>query len=195
MPQPRYLTTDKARNTHAAYATVAIGDIDAQIAWQGDSLIWLAMAKGAPQSKHGGKSDSLVSRMQQAFPTITFTPAADQHHFADQIAKAWETDRLSDVQMTLYGTPFRHQVWAQLLAIPAGNPCTYGEIAARIGKPGASRAVGSAVGANPISLLVPCHRVLPHTGKVGSYGWGPHIKTYLLDIEKEHGQRGIRRAA
>ncbi len=83
------------------------------------------------------------------------------------------------------GTEFQREVWSELSKIPHGETVTYGEIAARIGRPKASRAVGSAVGANPIVPLVPCHRVLPSTGKVGNYRLGSERKKELLAGEKQ----------
>ena len=85
--------------------------------------------------------------------------------------------------LDLRGTPFQKAVWDELLKIPRGQTRTYGQLAAAIQNPKACRAVGSAVGDNPIAILVPCHRVLPSTGKVGNYFWGPEIKTQLLKSE------------
>ena len=81
------------------------------------------------------------------------------------------------------GTDFQRQVWRELLEIPTGQRVGYGTIASRIGRPTASRAVGSAVGANPISLLIPCHRVVPASGGIGNYRWNPDRKRALLEME------------
>jgi len=89
--------------------------------------------------------------------------------------------------LDLEGTEFQKSVWRALLEIPFGGRTSYGQIAAGLGRPKASRAVGSAVGANPVSLLVPCHRVLPSTGKSGNYRWGADRKLALLDAEQESG--------
>jgi O-6-methylguanine DNA methyltransferase len=89
--------------------------------------------------------------------------------------------------LDLRGTDFQRSVWRRLLDIPFGARTSYGQIAADLGRPKASRAVGSAVGANPVSLLVPCHRVLPSTGKPGNYRWGADRKRALLDAEQESG--------
>ena len=82
------------------------------------------------------------------------------------------------------GTDFQRQVWRALLEIPFGSKVHYGEIAAQIGRPKAYRAVGSAVGANPIALLIPCHRVVPANGGVGNYRWKPDRKQALLEAEE-----------
>lgn len=85
--------------------------------------------------------------------------------------------------LSLEGTDFQKLVWRTLLKIPSGSKISYGEIAERIGRPGASRAVGAAVGANPIALLIPCHRVVYSSGGVGNYRWGSGRKRALLEIE------------
>ena len=86
--------------------------------------------------------------------------------------------------IALYGTDFQILVWKTLLDIPRGQTKTYGAVANEIGKPKAYRAVGSAVGANPISGIIPCHRVLPASGGVGNYLWGAEKKEAILTIEK-----------
>lgn len=85
----------------------------------------------------------------------------------------------------LVGTPFQLEVWKALLQIPFGETSTYGKIALEIGKPKAYRAVGSAVGQNPIFYLIPCHRVLPASQKVGNYLWGAQMKQELLSWESK----------
>ncbi len=89
--------------------------------------------------------------------------------------------------LDLKGTEFQQSVWRRLLEIPFGATTSYGQIAADLGRPQSSRAVGSAVGANPLSLLVPCHRVLPRAGGTGHYRWGADRKRALLDAEQESG--------
>ena len=81
------------------------------------------------------------------------------------------------------GTEFQIRVWRQLLQIPLGQARSYIELAGRLGKPGASRAVGSACGANPIPVIVPCHRVLAAHGRIGGFSGGPGWKQRLLKIE------------
>jgi AraC family transcriptional regulator of adaptative response/methylated-DNA-[protein]-cysteine methyltransferase len=81
------------------------------------------------------------------------------------------------------GTPFQIKVWQALLAIPSGSVTTYGEVASRIGHPAAHRAAASAIGANPIAYLIPCHRVLRNTGAMGGYRWGEERKRTLLALE------------
>ena len=84
----------------------------------------------------------------------------------------------------LYGTAFQLKVWKELLAIKSGATVTYEHIAKKIGKPKAVRAVGSAVGKNTVSIVVPCHRVVNKSSSKISYGWGPAVKKALLKGEK-----------
>ena len=84
----------------------------------------------------------------------------------------------------LHGTPFQVAVWKQMLQIPYGKTITYGELAKRVGKPNASRAVGGACNKNPIAILVPCHRVVGSTGALTGYGGGLPTKKWLLELEK-----------
>lgn len=83
------------------------------------------------------------------------------------------------------GTPFQQAVWEQLRAIPYGATATYGQIAARLGKPGAARAVGGACGANPVPLIIPCHRAVAAGGRLGGFTSGVWRKRLLIAIEGE----------
>lgn len=88
-----------------------------------------------------------------------------------------------DLKLDLQGTPFQRSVWAELLRIAPGATCSYGAIASRLGVPAASRAVGAAVGRNPVSIIVPCHRVVGSTGSLTGYAGGLDRKTALLRLE------------
>ncbi len=81
------------------------------------------------------------------------------------------------------GTEFQQSVWEAMLRIPCGQTKSYGEIASELGNPGATRAVGTACGANPIPVIVPCHRVLAAGGKIGGFSAGMHWKIHLLQRE------------
>lgn len=89
-----------------------------------------------------------------------------------------------DLPLASRGTEFQQRVWGELRRIPFGETISYGELAARIGKPTASRAVGAANGRNPLPVVVPCHRVISHDGKLGGYGGGLPTKQALLDMER-----------
>lgn len=81
------------------------------------------------------------------------------------------------------GTPFEKEVYRTLLSVPYGETISYGDLASRVGRPSAARAVGSALGRNPCLILVPCHRVLPTSGGIGLFALGPSVKRYLLELE------------
>lgn len=87
-------------------------------------------------------------------------------------------------ELYLEGTEFQQKVWDALLEIPANTTTTYADIAEKIGKPKAVRAVGTAVGANPVAYLVPCHRVIRTDGTLGGYRWGLEVKKKMLAFEK-----------
>jgi len=90
------------------------------------------------------------------------------------------------LHLYLQGTNFQIKVWEALLRIPAGSVVTYQDIAVRIGMPKASRAVGHAVGQNPIPVIIPCHRVIRKDGEFGDYHWGSARKKALLGWEMVH---------
>lgn len=91
--------------------------------------------------------------------------------------------RRFDLRLRLEGTPFQLAVWSALLNIPYGRTSTYAEIAAVVSRPGAARAVGAANGRNPISIVVPCHRLVGAGGGLTGYGWGLDRKQRLLELE------------
>ena len=126
----------------------------------------------------------------QAWADRTHPGAAvrrDDPALADVLAAA--TARIAgdpaapQVDLDLVGTDFQRAVWDALTTIPFGAVRTYGQVAAAIGAPRAVRAVGSACGANPVALIVPCHRVVPAGGGIGNYGLGPDRKRMLLERE------------
>ena len=92
--------------------------------------------------------------------------------------------RRFDLPLDPAGTPFQKQVWQQLLTIPYGETRSYREVAQTIGAPRAVRAVGAANGANPIAIVIPCHRVIGSSGKLVGYGGGLDLKRRLLALEK-----------
>ena len=92
--------------------------------------------------------------------------------------------RAFDIPVAPEGTPFQRSVWKQLQRIPYGETISYGELARRLGNPNAVRAVGLANGSNPISIVIPCHRVIGSNGSLVGYGGGLPIKQALLSLEK-----------
>ncbi|MDI3281641.1 MAG: methylated-DNA--[protein]-cysteine S-methyltransferase, partial [Bacillota bacterium] len=97
------------------------------------------------------------------------------------------------VDLDLRGTSFQRSVWAVARAIPYGGTLSYREVAARAGRPRATRAVGQAMGANPLPLFIPCHRVVCADGRPGGFGWGQEWKLFLLELEK-NGRGGAEKA-
>lgn len=89
------------------------------------------------------------------------------------------------IPLHLEGTAFQVAVWRALIDIPSGTTATYGEIARQLGRPQAARAVGAANGRNPISIIVPCHRLVGADGSLTGYGWGLDRKRALLDLERQ----------
>lgn len=104
---------------------------------------------------------------------------------AAEALAAWFGDaaRWPELPLAPRGTPFQLRVWERLRAIPLGATASYGEVAADVGRPGAARAVGGAVGRNPLSIVVPCHRVLAAGGALGGYASGLDRKRWLLTHE------------
>ena len=95
------------------------------------------------------------------------------------------------VDLDLEGTPFQLKVWHELMNIPYGKTISYLELARRIGEPSALRAVGGANGSNPVSIIIPCHRVIGHDGKLVGYGGGIKRKKWLLEHEHAFSQRDL----
>jgi AraC family transcriptional regulator of adaptative response/methylated-DNA-[protein]-cysteine methyltransferase len=90
----------------------------------------------------------------------------------------------------LIGAPFQIKVWEALLRVPEGHVTTYSDLARAVGKPGAMRAVGTAVGRNPVSWIIPCHRALRKSGELGGYHWGLPVKRALLAWEAARSEAG-----
>lgn len=104
---------------------------------------------------------------------------------AQQLQEYFEHKRTEfHLPLHLEGTPFQHKVWEALLTIPYGKTCTYGELARQTGDAQAARAIGGAVNKNPVAIIVPCHRVIGHTGALVGFAGGMERKAYLLHLER-----------
>lgn len=135
-------------------------------------------------SGNGGSIASLT--MMDAPPTRYYTPVPDYLNFAVEQLEAYFNRKIQkfDLRVDLRsGTEFQREVWKYLLAIPYGRTTTYSRIAEDLGDRKAVRAVGRAVGANPIGIIVPCHRVIAIDGKLTGYAWGIERKRKLLHLE------------
>ncbi|OBI07700.1 cysteine methyltransferase [Mycolicibacter heraklionensis] len=117
-------------------------------------------------------------RDDTAFPEVAEQLAA---YFAGELTEF-------DVTLEMAGTEFQRRVWTALLTIPYGQTRSYGQLASQVGSPSASRAVGLANGRNPISIIVPCHRVIGSNGSLTGYGGGIDRKRTLLDLERQRSQ-------
>lgn len=120
----------------------------------------------------GDTKKQLLQDLQDRFPSATFVECSLSKVFSLQKAK-----------LDLHGTPFQQNVWKALQSIPKGKTSTYADIAKKIGKPKAVRAVAQACGANPIAIRIPCHRVVRSDGAISGYRWGVERKRALLQAE------------
>lgn len=133
-----------------------------------------------------GFHDSLeegLAALQLRFPFAQIQPSQDKSPHPVVTFFQFPTGNLPQIKLHLKGTPFQLKVWEALLKIPMGARSTYGQLAHEIGQPTASRAVGTAIGSNPIAFIIPCHRVIQASGHLGGYMWGPIRKAALLGWE------------
>lgn len=132
---------------------------------------------GFPEKKEG------LSILRKRFPRATLIEKTNA--FQRAVTKLFEKSgkKAPSVKAHLKGTPFQLAIWKGLLKIPHGKLTTYGLLAKHVKKPRALRAVGTAVGQNPLALLIPCHRVIPADGSLGGYHWGPDCKAAILEWE------------
>ncbi len=132
-------------------------------------------------------TESAREKLQSHFPKAFLNEKNDPAH---QNALDIIDGKLSDaskIKLDIVGSEFQKTVWDALLQIPYGNTSTYSEIANRIGRPKAVRAVGNAIGRNNIAVLIPCHRIVRSTGKLSGYRWGVDLKKKILEQECKEG--------
>jgi methylated-DNA-[protein]-cysteine S-methyltransferase len=137
-----------------------------------------------------GESLRQIDFMAAGHPATLPAPGRENGAFLDDVIRqlnAYFAGELQsfDLPLAPRGTPFQLGVWKRLCEIPYGETITYGELAARIGNPKASRAVGLANGSNPIPIIIPCHRVIGSSGKLVGYGGGLPRKEKLLSLERK----------
>jgi len=127
--------------------------------------------------------EAAFSELSAKFPKAGFRQLSDtiQQNALFIFTQDWT--KLKEIKLHLKGTPFQIKVWETLLTIPMGNLSTYADIAGKTETPRASRAVGSAVGDNPVAFLIPCHRVIKSTGEFGQYHWGSTRKSAMIGWE------------
>ena len=133
-----------------------------------------------------GEDDALCALHMDGKPSVRW--ARDDGAFPaarEQLAEYFAGHRRDfDLELELAGTPFQREVWAALREIPYGETISYGELARRVNRPWASRAVGAANGRNPVAIIVPCHRVIGSDGTLTGYGGGLERKRTLLELER-----------
>lgn len=124
--------------------------------------------------------------LRSIFPNAEYvlSPDTKQQHALSVFDRDW--NRLEEIKLHLKGTEFQLKVWETLLKIPAGGLATYADLATKSGYNGACRAVGTAVGKNPVAFLIPCHRVIKATGEPGNYHWGEMRKNAIIGWEAAH---------
>ena len=155
-----------------------------------DSPFGEAIVVAAPRGLAGlgfvddGDRTAALEDMRRRWPRAGFEP--DDEATAPLARRAFDPDLWrpdTPLRLVMIGSDFEVRVWETLLRVPMGRATTYSDIAARIGKPKAARAVGAAVGRNPISFVVPCHRVLGRSGALTGYHWGLERKQAIIGWE------------
>ena len=130
-----------------------------------------------------GEEKKMLDELKQRYPTAKHTKnTTDWHTKALSVISGAEQNET--IPLHVRGSDFKMSVWRKLLLIPLGKLTTYKSIAEKIGNPYANRAVGTAVGQNPVAYLIPCHRVIRADGEFGGYHWGLDIKKMMLRFER-----------
>ncbi len=127
--------------------------------------------------------ETALQQLKSQFPNATYSQLVDaiQQNALFIFTQDWS--RLDEIKLHLKGTDFQIKVWEALLKVPAGGLTTYGKLALEAGFAGASRAVGTTVGNNPVAFLIPCHRVIKSSGEIGQYHWGSVRKNAIIGWE------------
>ncbi len=155
-------------------------------------LIVAATGVGICYVGFGESNDALVKQLQHNFQQAYIHPGNDEFNDMVQTVsglvasadKSSALDRVRALPMDIKGTVFQEKVWRVLSGIPSGETMTYNQVAQAIGHPKSFRAVANACGANPVALIIPCHRVVRSDGGFGGYRWGMEIKERLLASER-----------
>ncbi len=146
-------------------------------------VIVASTAKGICYMAFEDDQHMALGNLKQKFPNASFFEKEDelQKDALSIFNEDWTS--LNSIKLHLKGTDFQLKVWESLLTIPKGKLSTYGNLAQKIGHPGASRAVGTAIGSNPVAFLIPCHRVIQSSGHMGGYRWGSDRKQLIVGWE------------
>jgi len=148
-------------------------------------MLIAATAKGISWLGFGDSDHQAIEEIRSDFPDVELIrdDAAIARYAVPLVEFLDRKAPFPALPLDVIGTPFQQAVWDELCAIPVGSTCSYGEIARRIGRPDAPRATGAAVGANPVSILIPCHRALASDGSLHNYRYGLARKRMLLELE------------
>lgn len=146
-------------------------------------LLVASTSKGICAMAFENNEEEALQNLQKKFPNATFKRNLDllQQNALFIFQNDWS--KLNQIKLHLSATPFQLKVWDALLKIPQGKLTSYGAIAKEIAAPRASRAVGTAIGSNPVAFLIPCHRVIQASGNLGGYAWGNTRKTAMIGWE------------
>ena len=147
---------------------------EALLAWTSRGVCFLGFCQ------EEGKEHSW-NHFNQQWPDAKLTENSVEA--GNRLAEIFDEDEQKELKVWLRGSPFQLRVWEALLNLPTGTHCTYGKLASYTGNAGASRATGSAIGRNPVSWLIPCHRVINSLGTLGGYRWGTNIKQAMIGYE------------
>jgi len=147
------------------------------------NIIVASTPKGICYLAFADDREKAFTELQIQFPNAKYKQVTDVHQQNALFIFRKDWSQLSGIKLHLKGTDFQLKVWDALLKIPMGGLSTYGSIAKDIASPLASRAVGSAVGDNPVAFLIPCHRVIRSTGEFGQYHWGNTRKSAIISWE------------
>jgi AraC family transcriptional regulator of adaptative response/methylated-DNA-[protein]-cysteine methyltransferase len=146
-------------------------------------IIVASTKKGICHMAFYTNEETAFLEMKYHYPNAQFLQITDSLQQAALLIFNQKGSQLPQIKLHLKGTDFQLKVWETLLKIPMGQLATYGAIAQQIEKPNASRAVGTAIGKNPVAFLIPCHRVIQATGALGGYMWGTTRKTAIIGWE------------
>jgi AraC family transcriptional regulator of adaptative response/methylated-DNA-[protein]-cysteine methyltransferase len=147
------------------------------------NILVASTAKGICYMAFSGNEEQALDDLKMKFPNARYKQMLDlvQQNALYIFTQDWK--KLDKIKLHLKGTAFQLKVWETLLKIPMGQLSTYGRIARQIESPGSSRAVGTAIGDNPVAFLIPCHRVIQSSGSFGGYHWGTARKTAMIGWE------------
>ncbi|MFV0389564.1 MAG: bifunctional helix-turn-helix domain-containing protein/methylated-DNA--[protein]-cysteine S-methyltransferase [Pyrinomonadaceae bacterium] len=146
-------------------------------------LLVASTEKGICQMAFCDDETAAFEKLRASFPNAEFSQIRDEFQRAALSIFSKNSGEIAAIKLHLKGTKFQLKVWEALLKIPAGNLSTYGRIADQIDSPKASRAVGTAIGSNPVAFIIPCHRVIQKSGIFGGYMWGTTRKTAIIGWE------------